>query len=157
MNKKGMSPLISTIILVVAAIFVGLIVMNWGRATLEENAKCAIDTKMKLLYLNNEPQICYGGNNENGAIHFIVENGASIEVEKLHFRVIGEKGVVTEELSGSNIDVASSTIQDVPYDFNKNGDIRQVKITPMLVLYPQEPPLLCTEQGIIVESPKPCP
>ena len=155
-NKRGLSPLISTLLLVFAAIAVGIIVMNWGRATLEENAKCAIDTKMDLVYFNNEPQVCYGGSGDKGVIHFIVENGPSIEVERLHFRAIGEKGVLTTELDDSNIDIGSSIIKDIPYDFDLFGNIRQIKITPMLVLYPQEPPLLCTEQGLVMENIKPC-
>lgn len=155
-NKRGLSPLISTVLLVFAAIAVGVIVMNWGRATLEENAKCAIDTKMDVVRLNEEPQVCYAGSGKQGMIHFIVENGPSVEVEKLHFRVIGEKGVFTTELSDSDIDIGSSIIKDVPYDFELFGDIRQVKISPMLVLYPQEPPLLCSEQGIVAEELKPC-
>ena len=36
MNKKGLSPLQSTIILVVVSIIIGIIVMSWGRAYVEK-------------------------------------------------------------------------------------------------------------------------
>lgn len=156
MNKKGMSPIISTFLLIFAAILIGIVVMNWGRASLEEGAKCAVDTGISIVELNSEPQVCFAGQGDKGLIHFIVENGANVDVEKLHFRTIGSKGVLTTELTESSIQLGGSIIKDVPYSFETFGDIQQIKITPMLVLYPQEPPLLCGEQAIIVENLKPC-
>jgi len=36
MNKKGLSPLASTIILLVISIIIGIIVMTWGRSYVED-------------------------------------------------------------------------------------------------------------------------
>ena len=155
-NKKAISPLLSTVILIFAAIAIGVIVMNWGRAALEESAKCSVNTQVKFVELNKEPQICYAGSGKNGMIHFILENGPSVDISKLHFRIIGEKGVFTKELPESSIEIGSSIIKDVPYDFDTFGDIKQIKISPMVVLFPNEPPLLCTDQALVMEKLDKC-
>jgi len=36
MNKKGLSPLVATMILVVFALIIGAITMNWGQSYVEE-------------------------------------------------------------------------------------------------------------------------
>jgi len=156
MNKRGISPILSTVFLIIAAVALGLIVMNFGRVFIEEGARCSINTKLKIVKLNEEIQLCYAGNSDKGMIHFIAENGPNTQIEKLHFRVIGEEGVMTKVLSGSNIDIGSSIIQDVSYDFSLYGNIRQVKLSPMILLYPGDDPVLCDEQAVIVEDVIPC-
>lgn len=37
MDKKGISPLTSTILLLVLSILIGVVVMNWGRAYIEQS------------------------------------------------------------------------------------------------------------------------
>jgi len=155
-NKRGLSPLVSTFLLTGAAILIGIIIMNFGRAALEETAKCSLDTEIKIVSLNNEAQVCYAGYGQNGVIHFIVENGPATDISKLHFRVIGDKGVLTKELEDSKVDIGGSIIKDIPYDFDEFGNIKQVKISPFVVLYPDEPALLCAEQGVVLENIKPC-
>lgn len=156
MNKRAVSPLVSTLILIVAAIGIGIIIMNWGRAALEETSKCAVDTEMQIVKLNQNPQICQSGSGINGIIHFILENGPNTEINRIHFRVIGEKGVFTQELDKSSIDVGSSIIKDIPYNYEQFGNILQIKLTPMLILYPEEPLLLCSEQAIVIEDIPQC-
>ena len=154
MNKKAISPLLATVLLIVAAIFLGVIVMNWGRAQVEAGAKCSIATDMELVEIGGVEQICYS-RSENGFIEFTVENGVSVDIEKLHFRVIGTKKVYTTELSGA-IEKAGALKQTVPYNVKLFGDIKQLKITPKIILYPDEPSVLCDEQAITVEKVREC-
>ena len=156
MNKKAISPLLSTIILILIAMGIGIVVMNWGRAQLETSAKCAIDTEMKVVVLNSIPQICYSGSGEEGLIRFIVENGANIDIHSVQLRAIGSKEIYTVELANSGVKKGDALMKIVPYNYNLFGDIRQIKITPKIVIYPGEPSILCSEQALTIERVKEC-
>ena len=155
MNKRGVSPLIATILLLIFAIGLGVIVMNWGRAQVEAASKCTIDTGLTVVELNNIPEICYAGAGEKGYIHFIVENGPHIDIAALQIRVIGTKKVYNTEIK-EPIQVGYSLLKDIPYNFNQFGKIRQIKISPKVILYPDEAPILCPEQAIIIEDIRSC-
>jgi len=155
MNKRGISPLIATILLLFLAIGLGIIVMNWGRAQVEAASKCSVDIGMKIVELNNIPEICYSGKGADGYIHFIVENGPNIDVTGLQIRVVGTRNIYNTEIN-EQIKAGYSLMRDMPYDFNQFGGIRQVKISPKVILYPGESAILCPEQAIIAENIRSC-
>ena len=113
MNKRGVSPLIATILLLILAIGLGIIVMNWGRAQVEAASKCAVNIQLDVVKLNNIPEICQAGAGEQGYLHFIVENGVNIDVEALQIRIIGTKGKTLKtlaELSSCHISLDNNTV-----------------------------------------------
>lgn len=155
MNKKGVSPLVATVLLLVFAIGLGVIVMNWGRAQVEAASKCAVDTGLSIVELNNIPEMCYSGAGENGMIHFIVENGVNIDIEGIQIRVIGTKKVFNLDIP-DNIQTGYSLLKDIPYSFTEFGEIRQIKLSPKVILYPGEDPILCPEQALVLENVRSC-
>ncbi|MBW2966354.1 hypothetical protein KY342_04590 [Candidatus Woesearchaeota archaeon] len=155
-SRKAISPLLATILLVVLATSLGVIAMSWGRAQLEDASYCPITIGLKIIELNQQPQICHAGSGENGVITFIVENGPNVDVSSLNFRVIGSKDVYTVELIRSSIKKGYPLLKNVPYNYDLFGDIRQIKITPRIVLFPGENPILCPKQALIVEDIKEC-
>lgn len=151
MNKKGISPIIATMVLLVIAIGLGVIAMNWGRAYLETSSTCAIDTGMDIVTINDIPQICYMSG-EEGYISFLVENGPNIDIEKIQLRAIGKKTIYTTELEDSKLPIGGTYQAIVPYNSVLFGSLRQVKITPEILLYEGQPPAICPEQGLIIEN-----
>ncbi|MEE9524995.1 MAG: hypothetical protein V3V78_00115, partial [Candidatus Woesearchaeota archaeon] len=137
------------------AIGLGLIVMNWGRAQVEAASKCAVETGFNIVELNNIPEICYAGTGENGFLHFIVENGPSIDIQTLQLRIIGTQKVYNTEIK-EKILKGHSLLKDMPYDFSEFGSIRQIKITPRITLYPNEDPILCPEQSVVIGEIRSC-
>jgi len=155
-TKKGISPLAATVLLLFVAILLGILVMNWGRAQLEEASECTIDVGLSFVELNRKPQVCYAGSGANGALTLIVENGIATEVSALQLRIIGTKNVYTTDLPDSHIEKGYSFMRTVPYDFNLFGDIRQVRLVPKVKLLPEQEPLFCIEQALTVEEVGPC-
>ena len=155
MTKKGISPLVSTLILIILAIVIGIIVMNWGRAQLEAGAKCSIETNLKIVELNNAPQICYSAT-EKGFIKFIVENGANINIDSLQLRTIGTKDIYTTEVPQSKIEKGYTLQKIIPYSTEVFGKIKQIRLTPKIIVFAGEPSVLCPEQAQIVENIKEC-
>jgi len=151
-SKKGVSPLIATVLLLIVAIIVGVMVMSWGRAQLEEASECTLDVGLFFVELNNVPQVCYAGSGATGTVTFIVENGVAAEVEGLQLRIIGSKSIYTTTLPESYIDKGFSLMKTVPYDFNLFGNIRQVRLVPEIRLFPNQDPLFCIEQALTIED-----
>ena len=155
-TKKAISPLVATVMLLFVAILLGILVMNWGRAQLEEASECTLDVGLSFVRLNDKPQVCYSGSGTEGALTFIVENGISTDVSSLQLRIIGAKNVYNIDLPNSHIEKGYSFMRTVPYDFNLFGDIRQLRLVPKVRLFPEQDPLFCVEQAIDTEEISPC-
>ncbi|MBA3064177.1 hypothetical protein FP803_01940, partial [Candidatus Woesearchaeota archaeon] len=108
-NKKAVSPLIATILLIAFAVALGAVVMSWGRSvdfSVEGQAseRCArVDLSVEKI--GGIPQIFYGGSESNGFIKFTIENNGNEDIEGVIVWVIGEKNTNTIDLEESSIKV----------------------------------------------------
>lgn len=146
-----MSPLVATIVLILFAVVLGVIILNWGRAQIVKAAKCPINCELNLVSLNNMPQICYAGSGETGYLEFYLENGVNIDVSGILLRIIGEKDLYQTDLK-DRIERGYTLKKTIPYNFNLFGKIQQVKIVPKIETYPGEPPLICQEQALTISN-----
>tara|TARA_Y100000310_G_scaffold190615_1_gene190600 strand:+ start:9701 stop:10156 length:456 start_codon:yes stop_codon:yes gene_type:complete len=144
--KKGIAPLIATLLLVSFAVAIGVVVMNLGKAQVELGAQCVID-----IGLENKG-ICF--NQNTGKIEFALNNGVNIKVEGFLVNIIGTNQASTAELNDVGLDKAGSFSGVVAYDKSTGGEIRQLRISPKVVLYDKE--LICTEKSVVVESVANC-
>jgi hypothetical protein len=48
--------------------------------------------------------------------------------------------------------IGDSYLGIVPYNSLLFGNLKQVKITPEILIYDNQPPVICPEQGLIVEN-----
>ncbi len=151
MNKKGIAPLIATFLLLFFAIVLGLVVINWGRAQLEEQAKCSVDVGLKFIQIEGKPQVCYG----NGFTFFLVENGASVDVEELQIRLIDEnRRIFAQNILGSGIARSGALQKNISYDPAQYGIVKQIKLSPTVKLYDKV--VDCPDRSLIFDNPKRC-
>lgn len=152
MNKKGISPLIATLLLISFAVALGVVIMNFGRAQVEMEAQCPIDIGLTLSNVNGNNEFCY--DKAAKEIRFTLENGINIKVEGLIVNIIGTNQAQSAELNDAKVGKAGNYMGKVNYDSGSSGDIRQVKITPKVILYDEEQ--ICVEQALVVENIKDC-
>jgi len=68
-HKKGVSPLIATVLLIAFAVSLGAVVMNWGRGYVEttmeqaeaqssEKISCSMDTSMGIVQVGDKQRLC---------------------------------------------------------------------------------------------------
>lgn len=158
-SKKAVSPLIATILLIVFSIALGAVVMSWGEAYIEEKAEFVKGTQetvagcdatvLKIIKVGGVPQVCV----RDDVIEVFIENGPNTEVYDIHARVVGTEGIANRE-SILDAPLMSGDAKKVMFRFNPVGQIRQVKLTPMILRAGALTP--CLEQGIIVENVNPC-
>src|SRR3989344_4443035 len=149
-NRKAVTPIMITLLLISFAVAVGVVVMSFGRAQIEEEAQCPIEIGLKFAVINGKEHYCYG----NNQLSFTLENGVNIKVEVLIVNVIGAQKAETFELNDAKLAKAGTYVGNLRFDSAVGGEIRQVKITPKVVLYDVEQ--ICTEKSLIVETVSGC-
>lgn len=100
-NKKGVSPLIATVLLIAFAVALGAIVMNWGRAYVEDTQDFARDSSEGQLKCSSDTDLSFEIKR--------VELNESIETENSTLQVV----------STGNTDIESFVIQ--LFDEDGNG------------------------------------
>lgn len=149
MDKRGVTPLMATILLVSFAVAVGVVVMSFGSAEVEESAVCPIDIGFQFTEINGKPDFCYDGTQ----VRFTVENGINVNIEGLIVNVIGTEKVDNHELT-EKIGKAGSYIGKIPYDKSVNGEIRQFRISPQVSLKGVNE--ICQDQSLVLEEIPDC-
>lgn len=156
-SKKGVSPLIATILLIAFAVALGSVVMNWGLSLNlgKPNDKCrSIEIKIRNI---ESSEFCFGGVGQNGYINFIIDNVGSADLTGLAIWIIGEKGTRIFDLD--NIVIKRGSLFDkkdkeVSYDFSMYGNIKEVQFIPKIKVV--ETAEICTNSAVKAKKTAPC-
>lgn len=151
-KKRGITPLMATFLLVSFAVALGVVIMNFGKAEVEEGAQCTIHVGLKFSEVGGEEQFCLERAKEQ--LFFVVENGINIKVEGLVVNIIGSQKAVTYDLGDAKIEKAGAYMKYVPYPLKEIGELRQAKIIPKVNMFDEE--LICQEKAVIAEKIRNC-
>jgi len=154
MNKRGISPLIATILLIAFAIALGLVVMNWGKSYIEEKAEfsagatdssgCGL-VELSVIKVAGRDKICYNPNDNSIEVFF--ENGADAKITDLQVRVIGGQGIKTLD-SVLDKPIEQSVSAQVRFNYPSGlGDVQQLKMTPVI-----GDGVACAKQSVLSEG-----
>ncbi len=143
-GKKGVSPLIATVLLIAFAVALGAVIMNWGRgfvqdrtADVEKTTKietgCALDVQLKVSEIEGTPQLCYGGSGAAGQINFTIDNQGKKDIKELGIVVGGASGIYQlANMNISTIIAGGAMFRNVTYDYNTYGSIKYVRFIPKI-------------------------
>ncbi|MBI2208680.1 hypothetical protein HYU50_04245 [Candidatus Woesearchaeota archaeon] len=132
-NKRGVSPLIATVLLISFAVALGSVVLNWGKnLDISRSGDACSGAAIKIRNIG-EGEVCYSGSGSNISINFILDNPGDVDVVGLSIWIVGDKG--TKLLDLDNIEIKSGELLDVKddrikYDFNTYGMINYVQFIP---------------------------
>jgi flagellin-like protein len=152
MNKRGIAPLVATLLLISFAVSLGVVIMNFGRAQVELEAQCAIDVGLRLAEIGGMEDICF--DQAKNEIRFTIENGININVEGLIVNIIGTEKAETFELNNAKMGKAGNYLGKIKYNKANSGEVRQIKISPKVILYDEEQ--ICIEKALIIEKINNC-
>ena len=134
-SKKGVSPLIATILLIAFAVALGSVVMNWGlNLNLGKSTDICGNTEIKIRNID-VAEVCFGGVGTNGYINFIIDNTGGMDISGLVIWMVGYKGTKLFDLDHILIKKGSlfgKKDKEVVYDFTKFGNIKQVQFIPKI-------------------------
>ena len=134
-SKRGVSPLIATVLLIAFAVALGSVVMNWGLSLeLGKSADKCRNIEIKIRNIDVS-EVCFGGVGQNGYINFIIDNTGGADIGGLAIWIIGDKGTRLFDLDNILIKKGSLYKKEgkgVTYDFLTYGNIKQVQFIPKI-------------------------
>jgi flagellin-like protein len=154
-NKKGVSPLVATILLVAFSVGLGALVMSWGEDYIEQKAgfvqggdevKTGCDSvDMDLIRIGGVPQVCRTQN----SIEIWLDNGPNIDLNNLRARIAGFNDIAVQD-SVLNQPLTKENSEKISVPFNPDiGQILQVKLTPKI--WQSGKVLSCPQKAIVIE------
>ena len=79
-GRKGISPLIATVLLIAFAVAIATMIMNIGGGILKSSGDCK-DVKIEVQTINGKPLFCYDTLNSN--INIMLKNTGTTDIDKL--------------------------------------------------------------------------
>jgi len=134
-NKRGVSPLIATVLLISFAVALGSVVLNWGRnLDIAKPGDVCSGVSIKIRSIDNS-QVCYSASGDNGYINFIIDNSGNKDVDGLGIWITGEKG--TKLLDFNEFSIKKGELLDrkddsVKYNSDINGIIKHIQFFPKI-------------------------
>jgi len=155
-SKRGVSPLIATVLLIAFAVALGAVVMNWGKGYVQSQAvqvetqsnaqlSCQSDIELNVYVLNGRPRVCYKIEDGITTLDIMLRNGGTSTIQ----------GIATTFISADN-DVFSTEIDkkiigggvgrfEIEVDLDEFGPILQADFTPKILVSGVQQPVLCSQ------------
>ncbi len=146
--RKAMAPLISSIILIMFAVGLGIIVMSWGKADAGIEPTTCDKASLAIITFDGKEQLCY----TEDSIKFTIENNGEADILAVKLSVLSEEGV-DSVLLNQPIAAADIQISSVSYDKNKVEAIKKIKFVPKIKDTTER---LCPNNGVEAEKIQAC-
>ncbi|HLG24622.1 MAG TPA: archaellin/type IV pilin N-terminal domain-containing protein [Candidatus Nanoarchaeia archaeon] len=133
-SKKGVSPLIATVLLIAFAVALGSVVINWGLSIdLGGNDKCRnVEISARV---SDYGEACYGGQGKDGYVRFSIDNRGTEDITGIALWMMGSKQTKLFDINDVLIKRASifeKTGNDISYDFTYYGDLKELQLIPKI-------------------------
>ncbi len=142
-DKRGVSPLIATVLLIAFTVALGAVVMNWGRGFVQAQTNevdKSTNTKIPCSKINVEissidstPQLCYGGAGTAGYLEIRVDNNDEAnEIKGFTMVVQGELNTYNNDTINTTIPAGGGAFINLTYSYTTYGKVKQVRIVPKI-------------------------
>ncbi|MBN1386499.1 hypothetical protein JW968_06010 [Candidatus Woesearchaeota archaeon] len=185
MNKRGVSPLIAAVLLMVLTVVVGALIMNWVNRYVKEQVggaeertageiACGQDVKWNFMQIDGDTKFCIDNSTENvWNVTFTVENGQYKKLEGFKVRFVDNDGNVCDLPHIEEVDTGGALKISIPLDFDADlpegcdslalvseaHDITELdflRIYAMVKTSDIDKPVVCTDNYIDVRYWKYC-
>ncbi len=156
-NKRGISPLFATILLIALSVGMGIAVMSWGEDYIEERAEFVQGVQetmtscdmvsFSIIRIGGVDQLCTA----DGTVKGLIDNGPDMNIAGIHARIVSDAGVGVVE---NVLDKPLARGSAAQIEFNVPGNVSQIKFTPRVVIAGKT--VVCSKQAIVVENIRPC-
>lgn len=166
-NKKGVSPLIATVLLIAFAVSLGVVVMNWGKDYVETTATqtkdnadtdlaCHLDIDMGIKEIGKVKKICYNGSGRT--IEMMLENSGRISVDGLRIIAIDSDDKIDEHNNNTFAISAGSISPMYIYNYTDSlgTELQYLEIIPLIDVKGKSDPQPCLASSIKIEEITAC-
>jgi flagellin-like protein len=148
-NKRGISPLIATVLLIAFAVSIGTMIMNWGKDVIANVGDCN-DVKLDVQTINGKPLFCY--DTLNNKINVMIKNTGGVDIKELRLSVTAADFSHEEKIIDDSA-LKSGAIITKNIDFIKSGTFK-VEIVPYIVSGGKEK--ACLDKSLVSENIERC-
>ena len=157
MGKRGLSPLIATVVLIAFAVSLGAVVMNLGSnlandGSLTESKEC-VGLKLKFHDLKG-PQVTFGGQGSQGFIEFVADNVGMEIAPTIRLTIIGDKQGAKQafvfDIDNANLQPGVPLSKRIALNFDSYGKPEQIKIFPIALVDGKKIPCLSSGDEYLV-------
>ena len=159
-NKKGISPLIATVLLIGFAISLAVLVYFWWGNVLREQAqKQLVEAPIicaEQVDLSVKETTCYNEVSASGDYFVLLylENKGAAAIDDFRVRIIGSTSSVTVTI-GDSLKKTQSKQTSVAYNKNTIGQVQEVIIEPIIIRGGKS--TSCREQRVTLTNIPACP
>jgi len=157
MDKRGVTPLFATLLLIAFSVGLGAIVMSYGEAYVEEQATFVTQPEIGILCdtadvqviaVRGERQICV----RDQVLELAIDNGPGTAIDGIQARIVGTDNIATvPNILNEPLPAARSL--KTAFAFDAIGTPLQVRLTPFINGDGQE---FCTERALVIEDLRDC-
>ncbi len=148
-GKKGISPLIATVLLIAFAVSIGAMIMSWGKDAFASSGDCT-SVKLEIQTINTKPVFCY--DTLNNRINFMVKNTGDVDVEMIKLRIIN-RDLAVEDKNIADSAIAVGGIASKNIDYIHSGKFH-VEIIPLIHYGGKEK--TCAGQAVVTDDIPAC-
>ena len=175
-SKKGISPLIATVLLIAFAVALGAVVMNWGKNYVQTTAidaqksgqakqKCT-NTNMEFVQVSGIPKVCINNPLNTTEVEFTLKNKAPHEILDIEITILGDEDqyekLLKSELNMTtkfpisdtykNGALAPNKILVAKVNFTSIGKFEKVIFTPYISVDGKRDPEACSDNAKEVDA-----
>lgn len=144
LGRRGISPLIATVLLIAFAVSIGTMIMNWGKDAVAAG-DCS-ETRLEVQMINEKPMFCY--DTLNNKVNVMIKNVGSTDIDRLKMRVITpDFGSEDKDIADSAIKAGDITSKNI--DYVHSGQFR-VEILPVITLAGKEK--ICADKEVFIDD-----
>lgn len=164
MNKRAVSPLIATVLLIAFSVALGAVVMNWGtqyvKDTSEDSASnsdvklaCSTGVSLEFIKIDGVTQVYYTNSSNELNISALITNGPT-PIEGIKVTVIGndiEEYIHTEEIgAGDKFKIeANFSVTDMSDFTDSSGEaVRRVEFVPFIKIPDRKTVDYCSDSAL---------
>ena len=163
LTKKGVSPLIATVLLIAFAVALGAVVMNWGKGYVQTQAlnvetkgnaalSCQGDIELNVYILNQRPKICYAVDSTGTTLKVMLKNDGTATINGFSVNIVSDTDNVFSEDIDKDIIGGGVIKLDLPVNQTDFGTIKQVEFTPKILVSGVQKPVLCSQNSKVVDE-----
>ena len=127
-GRRGLSPLIATILLIAFAAALGTLVVSWALPTPEPQGACQ-GVRIEFEQLPQAQTVCYSDNSRE--LRFVIKNSGEQHVHLLRLRAITKDLEVTERDIPADLEPGRAGTYSLAYETTSPNDI-SVSLLPVL-------------------------
>ena len=161
MHKRGVSPIIATVLLIAFAVALGAVVMNWGKGFVESTAQdtqtranlelgCQQEMTLGIKKIGQTPKICFNSTATPKFVEVMLENKGTTDITGIQVMIFDENDN-SQNINNLSLTIpAGSVTNKIRINHTLTGNIVQVDFVPKILPKGATVSQLCTKNALSV-------